>query len=232
MLIQRWIHWRPSIWLFLTVHGVLAATVSYFLRFDWWWSLIQIVFPLCIFWFFQQDIPSWVYLIALAFFTLLFWSNYQTQVPYYPSKASLTTPILKLLPNGSEFKFVDLGSGLGGLLFDLARAQPQGRYVGIEYAPLPWLISRIRCWMKSVKVELVWGNFFELDLVQFDVVFCYLSPAAMPSVWERVQSTMKPGALFLSYEFIVPEVEPHLRIEVEQDGPLLFGWYVGRNNKK
>ena len=40
---------------------------------------------------------------------------------------------------------VDIGSGLGGLVLDLARAPPRlRRSSGIELAPLPWLASRLR----------------------------------------------------------------------------------------
>ncbi|MBI3712268.1 MAG: class I SAM-dependent methyltransferase [Burkholderiales bacterium] len=217
---------RPEFFYFLLTHACLAASLFLFLRFDWWWALIQFIFPLCVFGFLQQNIPSYFYLIALAVFSLLFWSTYKTQVPYYPSKTSLLPPLRELLPKDSEFTFVDLGSGMGGLLFDLSSRCEQGHFFGIEYAPLPWLISRLRQIMKRARVDIHYGSFFDCHLSKFDVVFCYLSPAAMTAIWEKAKHEMRPGTLFLSYEFIVPSVKPDIVLNIEAEEALLYGWYL------
>lgn len=217
---------RPDILLFLIAHGLLAALMSLSLRFDWWWALIQFIFPLSVFAFWQQDISPHVYLIALLGFSLLFWSTFKTQVPYFPSKSSLLPSLIKLLPKGSEFNFIDLGSGMGGLLFDLSARCELGHFFGIEYAPLPWSISRVRLAFKRARVEILYGSFFDCHLSKFDVVFCYLSPAAMAGIWEKAKSEMRPGTLFLSYEFIVPSVAPDIVLNIEADKALLYGWYL------
>jgi predicted O-methyltransferase YrrM len=49
-----------------------------------------------------------------------------------------------------------------------------------------------------------------LDFAQFDVVFAYLSPAAMPELWKKAQREMRPGSLLISYEFPIEGVEPNL----------------------
>lgn len=217
---------RPEILHFLIAHGIVAASLSVYLRFDWWWAFIQFIFPLCILGFLQQDFPPYFYLIALLGFALLFWSTHKTQVPYYPSKSSLLPPLTKLLPKGREFNFVDLGSGMGGLLFDLSARCELGRFFGIEYAPLPWLISRVRRFTKQARVDIHYGSFFDCHLSKFDVVFCYLSPAVMTAIWEKAKGEMRPGTLFLSYEFIVPSVVPDIVLNIEADKALLYGWYL------
>lgn len=223
---RQFFEFRPEILHFLIAHGILAASVSLYLRFDWWWALIQVIFPLSIFGFLLQDIPSYVYLIALLGFSLLFWSTFKTQVPYYPSKSGLLSPLAQLLPKGREFNFIDLGSGMGGLLFDLSARFEMGYFFGIEYAPLPWLISRLRQVAKRARVDIHYGSFFDCHLSKFDVVFCYLSPAAMTAVWEKVKNEMRPGTLFLSYEFIVPAVVPDIVLNIEAEETLLYGWYL------
>ncbi len=226
LLCRHFFEFRPAILHFLLAHGALAASASIYLNFDWWWSLIQIAFPVTVYGFFLQDIPPTFYLIALLGFSLLFWSTYKTQVPYYPSKSSLLTPLIKLLPKGREFNFVDLGSGMGGLLFDLSGRCESGHFFGIEYAPLPWLISRLRQAINRARVEISYGSFFECHLSKFDVVFCYLSPAAMTAIWEKAKSEMRPGTLFLSYEFVVPSVKPDVVLNIEAEETLLYGWYL------
>ena len=223
---RQFAEFRPEVFHFLLAHATLAALLSLSLRFDWWWALIQFIFPLSVFAFLQQNIPSYFYLLALAAFSLLFWSTYKTQVPYYPSKTSLLPPLRKLLPKDSEFSFVDLGSGMGGLLFDLSSRCELGHFFGIEYAPLPWLISRLRQWVRRARVDIQYGSFFDCHLSKFDVVFCYLSPAVMTAIWEKAKSEMRPGTLFLSYEFIVPSVVPDIVLNIEAEEASLYGWYI------
>jgi SAM-dependent methyltransferase len=210
----------------LMLHCSIAGIAALILRFDWWWSLIQFSFPLVVCFAYQQNISPHIYLFGLFVLSVLYWSTYRTQVPYYPSKSILIEPILGLLPVDRDFSFVDLGSGMGGLLLKLSRRTKLGRYYGIEIAPLPWLISTLRAMTAKTRVEINFGSYTGFNLASFDVVFCYLSPAVMPSIWAKVRAEMTPGSIFLSYEFVVPGVEPDLRFELEPNGPILFGWRI------
>lgn len=207
-------------------HASLAAIVSLLLRFDWWWAPIQFAFPLLAYFLFQQQISPHFYLGILLASSLLFWSTYRTQVPYFPSRSELLNPVLDTLSDVDDLRFVDIGSGMGGLLIKLSERRVDGQFVGIEIAPLPWLISLVRgkVWRSNVRFEL--GNFYQLDLSQFNVVFCYLSPAAMLTVWQKVKSEMAPGSLFLSYEFIVPDVTPDIVVKIDFGGVYLYGWRI------
>lgn len=210
----------------ILLHCSIAGVAALILRFDWWWSLIQFSFPLLVYFSYQQNISPHFYLLGLFVLSLLFWSTYRTQVPYYPSKAILIEPILDLLPIDREFKFIDLGSGMGGLLIKLSQRATSGRFYGVEIAPLPWLVSTLRATIAKTGVKINLGSYTECNLASFDIVFCYLSPAAMPSIWGQVQAQMRPGSIFLSYEFVVPDIEPDLRLELEPSGPILFGWRI------
>ncbi len=211
---------------FLLICGTLAAGISYLLKCDWWWGVIQFVFPSFVYVAYQQNIPPVIYLIALVICALVFWSTYRTQVPYYPSRASLAAPIAKLLDEFQHPRFIDLGSGLGGLLFRLEKLREDGRYFGIEIAPLPYWYCQCRRFYRQSNVKFLFGSYFSLDLNDFDVVFCYLSPAAMPELWEKASVEMKKGSLLLSYEFIIPDVAPSFVLEIDSDGPSLYGWRI------
>ena len=47
-------------------------------------------------------------------------------------------------PSDRPVRAVDIGSGLGGLVLELARRRPDSVFMGIELAPLPWLLSWLR----------------------------------------------------------------------------------------
>jgi cyclopropane fatty-acyl-phospholipid synthase-like methyltransferase len=127
-------------------------------------------------------------------------------VPLYLSGRAVWQALADLVPPTG--RVLDLGSGLGGPLLHLAHHHPGLRGVGIEAAPLPWLISRLRA-MGHTRLSFVRGSFWEEDLGAYDFVFAYLSPAVMPRLWRKVQAEMAPGSVFVSVEFPVPGVEPH-----------------------
>lgn len=226
LLLRLWFDVSLSFSSALLLHCSVAGICALVLRFDWWWGIIQFFFPLLVCFFYSQNISPHFYLISLSILSLLYWSTYRTQVPYYPSKPTLISPISALLPIGREFSFIDLGSGMGGLVLDLSRSNSLGSFYGVEIAPLPWLVSFFRAFMRKLRVKFYFGSYTVLKLSDFDVVFCYLSPAVMPKIWEKVHQEMRPGSLFLSYEFIVPGVIPDLSLEIESDGSMLYGWHI------
>lgn len=114
------------------------------------------------------------------------------------------------------FRFVDLGSGLGGVLTHLARSRPDGEYHGIESAPLPWLWSWLRIRLGGHRnCRAHWGSLWDCDLGAYDVVFAYLSPAPMERLWHKARAEMRPGTLFVSSTFAVPGQKPQRIIEVD-----------------
>jgi SAM-dependent methyltransferase len=225
-LIQLKLQVSFSVLTLLCLHASLAATAALLLKFDWWWVPIQFCFPLFAYFLLLQQISPHYYLFTLLALMMLFWSTYRTQVPYYPSRSELLNPVLEVVSDINQLQFIDIGSGMGGLVIKLAERRVDGRFTGIEIAPLPWLISVVRGKMKRSNARFEFGNFYSLDFSQFNVVFCYLSPAAMSSVWQKVKSEMAPGSLFLSYEFIVPDVTPDIVVKIDFGGVYLYGWRI------
>ncbi len=205
--------------------AIAACCFSYWRKMDWWWWIIHFLFPLAVFVLLAFDIPRYYYLCGFIFLALLFWSTFRTQVPYCPSKSSLLPTLFELLPD-RPVHFVDVGSGLGGLVLKLAQVRRDSFFYGVEIAPLPWFISYLRAKFNRAKVEFLFRSYERIDLNQFDVVFAYLSPAAMPSLWEKVRKEMTPGSLLLSYEFIVPNVAPDLCINKNPNDPTLYVWRI------
>ncbi|MFD2272997.1 class I SAM-dependent methyltransferase [Undibacterium arcticum] len=112
----------------------------------------------------------------LAAFLLLlgvYWTIFQTQVPFYPSGAATWQGVAGLLPPDRPVRVVDVGSGLGGLVLYLAAVRPDNEVTGIELAPLPWLVSVLRRRIASSRAEFLRGDYGALDFGQYDVVFLH-----------------------------------------------------------
>ncbi len=208
---------------FALVCGLLAMSFSYLVHLARWWLAIQLIFAPALVLMLQFNIPPWIFLTAFLLMLVLYWSTFQTQVPLYLSSNKVWRALEALLPSpagggtGSEgaiFRFIDLGSGLGGVLAHLARIRPDGHYSGIESAPLPLFISWLRTrHFKNCTVR--WGSLWNCDLAQYDVVFAYLSPVPMEQLWHKARCEMRPGTLFISSTFTIPDQQPDELIQVD-----------------
>ncbi|WP_338848635.1 class I SAM-dependent methyltransferase [Massilia sp. W12] len=205
------------------MQGALAAALAFMLGLQRWWWLIQFLFPLALVYALQWRIaPAW-YLAAFVFSVLLYWSTFRTQVPYYPSGSIVWRQILSQLPDG-PCRVADLGSGLGGMLLFLEKQRPDLILHGVEMAPLPWLISRLRAKLCGSRVQFLRCDYQSLDLGQYDLVFAYLAPPAMPSLWLQLKEQMRPGSHFFSYEFPVPGHVADYSIVLGRRARILYGW--------
>lgn len=198
--------------------GVTAAIATLLRRLDRWWLPIQLLFAPAIWLFLQIELGPLAWFTLFAVLALVYWSTFRTQVPLFLSGRGVWQAVATLLPPADPQRalhFIDLGSGLGGLLAWLGRERPDGSYVGIEVAPLPALLSRLRfSVLGPANVQIVWGSFWERDLASFDVVFAFLSPVPMPELWRKARREMRPGTLLISCSFEVPGQAPDHVIEV------------------
>lgn len=209
----------------LLLQGGFACALARLRRMAPWWLGIQLVFPLALLQGLSWQLPPLVYLGVFIFLLLVFWSTFRTQVPYYPSGPWVWNEVARLLPQARPVCAIDIGSGLGGLVLELARRRPESTFVGIELAPLPWLVSRVRARLAGSGARFVRGDYEHLNLADYDAVFAYLSPAAMSALWQKASREMKPGAILLSYEFLITEKTPDISIVPTGRGAPLYVWH-------
>jgi SAM-dependent methyltransferase len=211
------------------VQGGWAAVLSFVARQAPWWLAIQFLFPPVLLLAHQAAdalaLPPAAFLAIFLFLLLLYWSTFRTQVPYYPSGRRVWEEVARQLPAGRPLRIVDIGSGLGGLVLDLARRRPDCEVVGIELAPLPWLASHLRALATRSRARFLLGDYENLNFGNYDVVFAYLSPAAMGRLWHKAKAEMQPGSVLLSYEFIIAEREPDRRVVTTDSRKILHIWH-------
>jgi hypothetical protein len=216
---------------FALLCGLYAATFSHFAGLARWWLAIQFAFVPALVLMLSFEIPPGYFLAAFLLLLAVYWSAFRSQVPLYLSSNKVWCALEALLPSpdcgggaGGEglgaskptFRFVDLGSGLGGVLIHLASVRPDGRYTGIESAPLPCLASWLRIRLGGHhQCEVHWDSLWDADLSQYDVVFAYLSPVPMERLWRKTRAEMRPGSVFISSTFAVPEQTPHETVQVD-----------------
>ncbi|MGD8344464.1 MAG: hypothetical protein PVH53_12770, partial [Desulfobacterales bacterium] len=60
----------------------------------------------------------------------------------------------------------------------------------------------------SNKIKIRRQNFWEADLSDADVVFCYLYPDVMKRLATKLAAGLKPGAIIVSSNFSLPGLVP------------------------
>lgn len=210
------------------IHGLVAAAITWRAGLAVWWCAIELLFPLAVLAALALQLPSWIFLLVFLVLLGWYWSTFRTQVPYYPSNPAVWDAVRQQLPPpvaGKQLRVIDIGSGLGGFTLYLARTRPDIACVGIELAPLPWLVSWLRARFGKSSAQFIRGDYERLDFGQFDLVFAYLSPAAMGGLWRKAHAEMCPGSTLISYEFAIDAREPDLVIHATNDTNPLYKWY-------
>ena len=208
------------------MQALLAATFSYLAGMASWWRWIHLCFPLAAWMMLQWHIPNAVYLVGFMISLSLFWTTFRTQVPFFPSRPVVWQQVARIIPQDSPVRLIDIGSGLGDMSMYMAKTRPDSQIEGIEIAPLPWMISFIRAKFRRSSARFTLGNYQALDFANYDVIFAYLSPAAMRMLWDKASKEMRPGSLLISLEFEIPNVLESIRILGNKNTPDIYVWKI------
>lgn len=153
--------------------------------------------------------PLWLYPLVIGVIFVFYANTLTERVPLYLTNRITWAALSQILDNhraetviNGRPAFVDLGCGLGGTLVYLARAKPDWDFVGVETAPGPYLIAKLRT-ANLANVEIRFQSLWKTDWAAFDVVYAFLSPAPMPRLHAKAATQMRPGTLLISNSFWV-----------------------------
>ncbi len=224
VLVQMGLRFPPLVWVLL--QAVLAVFLSRWLDLGPRWAFMQATLPFLVRALWGVPIPAWVYLVLFLGLALVFGGGLLTRVPLYHASEDAWVKLEGLVPDRPDLHFVDLGCGFGGPVAHLARARPDGVFVGVEASPATWLVAWLRCLpLRNAHIHL--DSLWRTDLAGFDVAYAFLSPVPMPALWAKVRREMKPGTRFISHSFEVLNETPHRVIPVKgREGARLLVWDV------
>lgn len=221
--------YAPSLISLAFLCGFTAVLLSHLYGLARWWIPIQLLFLPALVWSLSFDLPPDWFLVAFLVLLVIYWSTFSTQVPLYLSSNKVWQALETILPAPSlekRFSFMDIGCGMGGVLAHLAKARSDGHFYGVETAPLPFLASWLRIKLGGYcNCQIQWRSLWACDFSQYDIVFAYLSPAPMERLWQKARNEMRPGTLFISNTFAVPDQPPQNTIALDDlHGSTLYIW--------
>lgn len=144
-----------------------------------------------------------VLLLILIFcfgFVLLFGA------PYLPTLTKQLEAAIKLAELDESQTMIELGCGDGRVI--LAFAKKGVRVVGYELNPILYMICKLRLWRYGDKAQVIYGNFWNKDWPQADVVFTFLLDRYMSRLDDRLNSYEHKPVKLISYAFKIPNKKP------------------------
>lgn len=209
------------------LQSFISSACSQHLGMARWWQWIHFCFPLLVWLMMMFTIPTEVYLLGFLVTASIYWTTFRTQVPYYPSRLPIWQKVSALTHQyqahyGANIRVMEIGSGLGGFSRYIANTHPEAKVEGVEVAPLPWLVSRVLAFWQHSNAICHLANYNQLNFADYNIVFAYLSPAAMPALWQKAQQELNPGCLLISLEFPIPGVAPTQQVAGDTQSPDLF----------
>lgn len=144
-------------------------------------------------------------LVFVYFITLLV--NLWDKVPFVPTSKRITKHIINLTDLKKGEKVYDLGCGDARFLIE-AQKRTESEAVGYENALLPYLLAKLKKFLNSAKINVNMSNFFNADLSDANVIYCYLGPDVMPRLAEKFKKECKKGTRIYSNSFSISTMRP------------------------
>ena len=193
-------------WCWWVLHGVVAALLGALAGLPRWWIPIQLLAPPVMGLLVVIGLPAWCAPLGLVVLLLLYGGGVATRVPLYLSATAAHVALAQLLAGRLAPRAVDLGAGFGGPMRHLARVFPEGSFRSVEASPATWLVAwMLGCSRRNLRVQ--WGDLWDTDLGDYDLMYVFLSPEPMPRLWTQVCAQAKPGSWLVSNTFPVPGQE-------------------------
>ncbi len=169
------------------------------------------------------------YIIYAIVFVVLATAAYAgiSAAPWLPTKPKQKRHLMDQLELSNGTTVYDLGCGTGTLLFSVVEKNPQVNAIGLEISVLPFVIAKIKSWLKSSKnVSIRYANLFQKEIFDADIVFVFLLSKSYRKLWEKFARELKDDALVILEAWPFPDLKPIKTIK--EDGLLPVYFYLGR----
>lgn len=138
-----------------------------------------------------------LYSLPFAYLLYIIAVYFRTRVPYVVTPKKYFPIIFQNIKITPETVVFDLGCGKGDFLFACEKFKPK-KLVGYELSPLHALYAKVKARLKRSRVEIFCKDFYTADISQADIIYLFLVPKIVNSVWQKIKKQAKMGALVLT----------------------------------
>ncbi|ADN51716.1 conserved hypothetical protein [Vulcanisaeta distributa DSM 14429] len=135
--------------------------------------------------------------------------NMPYDVPFVPTPEVVVRRMLQLANVKRDEVVYDLGCGDGRIVIMAAREfGAQAACIEIRKDLYEQTLRRVRDLGLEDRVRVIYGNFFEEDLSEADVVTMYLLTSVNERIKPKLERELKPSTRVVSHDFEVPGWKP------------------------
>jgi len=161
--------------------------------------------------FYKHFMLFYLAALGITLFILLFSLTIYSAVigaPYFKTPKKAIREIFELAGIKPGDKLYDLGAGDGKILI-IAEKEFRAQGIGFELSPTFWLLTKIHLALAGAHHSQVYcRNFYNQNLSEADVIFCFLSIHAMERLKPKFEQELKPGTKIISYAFSLRGWQP------------------------
>ncbi len=119
-------------------------------------------------------------------------------------------------------KFYELGTGTGRVMVIMAKYR-QIKVIGFELSPVFYFITWLNLKINGIKnYKLYLKNFFNANINEADIVFCFLIPKTMEKLKDKFIKELKPETKIISFAFQIKGWVPYAVIQGGRKPPVYF----------
>ncbi len=170
--------------------------------------------------FLYSIISVFIILFLLSLLFSLLKSIFDDSPPWIASSTDVVRALVQLPEVLRAKSFLDVGSGDGKIVVDLAKifckVEKKGKFgtikrkfVGVEAVLWLWSVSMIkrifsnRCIKKAVTFYK--KDAFDLDMSQFDIIYFFMSTRFLKKFLPKLESELHPGSYVITNLFKLPK---------------------------
>ena len=173
-----------------------------------------------------REIVAWILVVTLFVFLLAtIWAD-SKGAPYLPTKRKKIRRMLELAQVKPGDTIYDLGCGDGRVLIMAARKY--GAFgVGVEIHPFRYIWCQIKITILGLrrKIKIKFGDLFNHDIHDADVVFCYLLQSTNNQLEWKLHKELSHRARVVSNTFMFHTL-PLIQVDKESEMYLYSGGIV------
>jgi trans-aconitate methyltransferase len=154
-------------------------------------------------------------LIAVLVFCVVQFYNiiFRGYAPFIPSRGEAMRKVVETLDMRPDGTVYELGCGSAGFLRLMRQKYKDAKLIGIEYSILPYTIAQIQNSLSASRIQFRKKNFFQVDLRDADVIYCFLNMDTMAKLEPKLKAECRPGTQLVSYHFTLPNHTPEKVME-------------------
>ena len=115
----------------------------------------------------------------------------------------------------------ELGCGRARFLRVAEKAHLGSEYIGVENLFSIYLINKIKFKLQLSKIKLLKKDFFQIDLKNADLIYCYLNNETMKRLGDKFRQECQSGTQIISQRFAIPQFSPE-KIKVIKNKKVYF----------